>query len=91
MRIQKVNPTYKNSKIMFNTMFNLCALLITICVVAGNVQSGPTIPDGQQKAIVVAIIVGGDQHGTKLINRVYCPEYDNPDCLKGVPNRSHQY
>lgn len=38
-------------------MFKLCALLVTICVVAG-VNSGPLI-NGQPK-IIVAIIMGGD-------------------------------
>lgn len=73
---------YKNSNIMFNKIFKLFALIITICVVAGTVQSG-LIPDLQQNTIVLAIMIGGDQNGTKL-KRVYCPEYDDPDCLKGI-------
>lgn len=40
-------------------MFKLCVLLLTICILAGTVDSGP-LPDGQPKAIVVAIMLDGN-------------------------------
>lgn len=66
-------------------MIKLCALIITVFIVAEMVESG-TIPDGQPKAIVVAIIMGGDGlkglagiGSAKIGGRVSC-DFNDVDC-----------